>query len=222
MNADLDFGVRHNGSSLISMGLRIPMPDAATDFPEEIEAAFFGEVSKIANQIRNSVFVAGAATSLKGGDRVGGPRDMVGLMRHVHPPVRAKVHVTAADVRDQGRRFVPCIVIAPVRSMLTWPALASRQAGPWARKTSETSRAGRATCSEHYAGAPCSAGFLAGISARIMRWRGGLAVLSVMAVAPVSQEVTNPVILRQDELFRHRQIICASRARGGTCTARAV
>ena len=34
----------------------------------------------------------------------------------------------------------------------------------------------------------------------LMRWRNGLMGLSVMAIAPVSHEVTNPVILRQDEL----------------------
>ena len=39
------------------------------------------------------------------------------------------------------------------------PALASRQAGPWSRKMSATSRAGRATCRRYFAGGaslPCS------------------------------------------------------------------
>ena len=36
---------------------------------------------------------------------------------------------------------------------LTWPVLARRQAAPWSRKTSATSRAGRIT-GERYAGGP--------------------------------------------------------------------
>ena len=35
---------------------------------------------------------------------------------------------------------------------LTWPVLARRQAAPWSRKTSATSRAGRITGGERYAG----------------------------------------------------------------------
>src|SRR5277367_33733 len=49
---------------------------------------------------------------------------------------------------------------------LTWPALASRQAGPWSRKMSATSRARRATRSGRQAGASGSAAFLEGILAR--------------------------------------------------------
>jgi hypothetical protein len=45
------------------------------------------------------------------------------------------------------------------KARLTWPALASRQAGPWARKISATSRTGRATGSGRHAGASCFAGF---------------------------------------------------------------
>ena len=49
---------------------------------------------------------------------------------------------------------------------LTWPALASRQAWPWPRKMSATSRARRATRSGRQAGASGSAGLLVGILAR--------------------------------------------------------
>src|SRR5271170_1083560 len=49
---------------------------------------------------------------------------------------------------------------------LTWPALASRQAWPWPRKISATSRARRATRSGRQAGASGSAGLPAGILAR--------------------------------------------------------
>ena len=35
---------------------------------------------------------------------------------------------------------------------LTWPALARRQAGPWSRKMSATSRTGRAMIAAAYAG----------------------------------------------------------------------
>src|SRR6202023_2407444 len=45
----------------------------------------------------------------------------------------------------------------------------------------------------------------------IMRWRNGLIALSVMAIAPVSHEVTNPIIFRQDEPSRYPDIQCASR-----------
>src|SRR5271167_4543696 len=55
----------------------------------------------------------------------------------------------------------------------------------------------------------------------IMRWRNGLMALSVMAMAPVSHEVTNPVILRQDEPTCYPAIQHASRTlrRGGAPTA---
>src|SRR5271157_2240947 len=51
----------------------------------------------------------------------------------------------------------------------------------------------------------------------IMRWRNGLMALSVMAIAPVSHEVTNPAILRQDEPTCYPAIQHASRTlrRGG-------
>src|SRR5271165_6688564 len=54
----------------------------------------------------------------------------------------------------------------------------------------------------------------------IMRWRNGLMALSVMAIAPVSHEVTNPVILRQDEPTCYPAIQHASRTlRRGAPTA---
>ena len=69
---------------------------------------------------------------------------------------------------------------------LTWPALALRQAGPWSRKMSATSSAGRDMAASRYAGgwsfSPVSGflpGFLRGCDSR----SSGLSMLAIMPVA---------------------------------------
>ena len=66
------------------------------------------------------------------------------------------------------------------------------------------------------------------VMSSIMRWRNGLMALSVMAIAPVSHEVTNPVILRQDEptcypkmARRRRSRFAISGPQRDSCAARA-
>ena len=89
--------------------------------------------------------------------------DRVGaiLERATWPPSAAVRQVSIADIAFNWPR-------------LTCPALASRQAGPWARKISATSRTRRATAAKHQAGASSLAGFLVGILARfkLSRSRG--------------------------------------------------
>ena len=59
---------------------------------------------------------------------------------------------------------------------LTWPRLASRQAAPWSRKISATSRAGRDTSAVRYFGGSSFLFFL-------VIWSSGLTTLEIISVA---------------------------------------
>ncbi len=76
---------------------------------------------------------------------------------------RLRQELYAIRVCEQSSQRATCPPSAAVRQFsiaaiafnwprLTWPALALRQAGPWARKISATSKTGRATRSRRYAG----------------------------------------------------------------------
>jgi hypothetical protein len=102
-----------------------------------------------------------------------GHRQQLGFAR-LHPFARLRaltlraMPVAAAVVRDGGVAaglVLTCPPSAAVRqlsiaritlswSRLTWPRLASRQAGPWSRKISATSSDGLPTTAARYAGGP--------------------------------------------------------------------
>ena len=63
--------------------------------------------------------------------------------RATWPPSAAVRQLSIADITFSWPR-------------LTWPALALRHAGPWSRKISATSSAGRATRAARYAGGSTS------------------------------------------------------------------
>ena len=67
------------------MALREPVPNAALNLAKKVEIALDSQMSKIANQIGDGMFVTRAAAMLKNGKRVGGRGNVFGFFEH-HPP----------------------------------------------------------------------------------------------------------------------------------------
>ena len=68
--------------------LGVPMAEASFNLAEEVEAAFLGQVSEIANELCDGMLVACATVFLENSYRFGGPRDMVRLVDHQYHPHR--------------------------------------------------------------------------------------------------------------------------------------
>jgi hypothetical protein len=68
-----------------SMMFRVPMPNPSPDLTDEVEPALLSQVPKIADQVCDCMLVTSAAVPLKYRDGLGGPRDVVGFIRHNFP-----------------------------------------------------------------------------------------------------------------------------------------
>jgi hypothetical protein len=68
-----------------SVMFRIPMPNPSSDLTDEVEPALLSQVSEIADQVCDGMLVTSAAVPLKYRDGLGGPRDVVGFIRHTFP-----------------------------------------------------------------------------------------------------------------------------------------
>ncbi len=66
----------------------VPMPDASLYLTQEVEAALLGQVSEVANQVYDSMLVAGATMLLENGHRISGPGDVSGFVDHTHNHAR--------------------------------------------------------------------------------------------------------------------------------------
>ena len=64
--------------------LGVPVPNASLYLIEEVEAALLGQVSEVANQVCDSMLVAGATLLLENGHRVSGSGDVSGFVNHTH------------------------------------------------------------------------------------------------------------------------------------------
>jgi hypothetical protein len=64
------------------MLLGVPMANASLYLTEEVEAAFLGQVSEVANEVCDGMLVACATVFLEKSYRLGGPRDVVRLVDH--------------------------------------------------------------------------------------------------------------------------------------------
>jgi hypothetical protein len=64
---------------------REPVPHPAFDLPEEVQPTLLGQMTKIANQIRDSVFFDGSAAVLKSRERLAGGGDVFGFTDHSFP-----------------------------------------------------------------------------------------------------------------------------------------
>src|SRR5664280_3767730 len=60
----------------------VPMPNSSSDLTDEVEPALLSQVPKIADQVCDGMLVTSAAVPLKYRDGLGGPRDVVGFIRH--------------------------------------------------------------------------------------------------------------------------------------------
>ena len=60
----------------------VPMPNPSLDLTDKVEAAFLSQVSKIADQVCNGMFITGATVPLKNRDGLGGPRNVIGFIPH--------------------------------------------------------------------------------------------------------------------------------------------
>jgi hypothetical protein len=73
------------GSEMVvirSMMLGIPVSNASPYFAQKVKTALLGQMSQIADQICDRMFVASAAMRLKNCDCVSGPRNMVSVIHH--------------------------------------------------------------------------------------------------------------------------------------------
>src|SRR5471030_1671185 len=68
--------------SAFSMMFGVPMPNPSPDFTDKVEAALLSQVSEIADQVCDDMLVTSAAVLLKNRDGRGGPRNVVGFIRH--------------------------------------------------------------------------------------------------------------------------------------------
>jgi hypothetical protein len=69
----------------MSVTFREPVPHPAFDLAEEVEPALFGQKTKIANQIRDSMFFNGSAAELKSRERLAGGSNVFGFTDHSFP-----------------------------------------------------------------------------------------------------------------------------------------
>jgi hypothetical protein len=99
--------------------------------------------------------------------------------------------VTAGVIRDHrmaaglilAAPHMPIALITFNWSRLTCPRLASRQAGPWSRKISATSRAGRAMARGAYGARGSSVSRLARLRRGAFKSSSGLSILAIIPVA---------------------------------------
>ena len=68
------------------MVLGVPVPNAALCLTDEVKAALIGQVSEVANNVCNGMFVTCAAAHLESCYRFGGPSDVVGFVDHARNP----------------------------------------------------------------------------------------------------------------------------------------
>ncbi len=85
-DGDFDSGIRAEIIAVKGMMFSEPVPNTPPNFAEKIDAALFPQVSEIADQVCEGVFVNGAAALLKNRERLGGRGDVFGFIDHASPP----------------------------------------------------------------------------------------------------------------------------------------
>jgi len=82
VDGNFDCGIRPEARAVDRMMLRVPMPDAPLDLAEKVEATLLRQVPEVADQVCDGMLIAGVAVSLKYGDGVGSPCNVVGFIGH--------------------------------------------------------------------------------------------------------------------------------------------
>jgi hypothetical protein len=86
----------------------VPMPNPSPDLTDKVEAALLSQVSEIADQVCDSMLVTSAAVLLKNCDGLGGPRNVVGFIRHTFPsacPLKDTLGRTTPSGKQPSRSF---------------------------------------------------------------------------------------------------------------------
>src|SRR5215475_4681846 len=84
-DCDLDCGSRTYMVAIFSMMFGVPMPNSSLDFIDKVEAALLSQMSEIADQVCNGMFISGRTVPLKNLNGLGGPRNVVGFIPHARP-----------------------------------------------------------------------------------------------------------------------------------------
>jgi hypothetical protein len=71
--------------AIFSMMFRVPMPNPSLDLADKVEAALLSQMSEIADQVCNGMFISGTTVPLKNLNGLGGPRNVVGFIPHARP-----------------------------------------------------------------------------------------------------------------------------------------
>jgi hypothetical protein len=71
--------------AVFRMMFRVPMSNPSLDLADKVEAALLSQMSEIADQVCNGMFISGTTVPLKNLDGLGGPRNVVGFISHARP-----------------------------------------------------------------------------------------------------------------------------------------
>jgi hypothetical protein len=105
---DIDHGIRPQLVAIRSVLLGVPVPDAAPQLIEKIETAILGQMSKIADEVGDGMFVSGAATLLENGDRFRRPGDMVSFVDELrHESLPAVPRYRSVRAKPLGDKSYP-------------------------------------------------------------------------------------------------------------------
>jgi hypothetical protein len=82
---DRDVSVGPEAIAITNIMLSIPVANAAFDFADKFESTFLSQMSEIADQVGDGVFVSATTTLLKSSDSLGRPCDVLGFINHALP-----------------------------------------------------------------------------------------------------------------------------------------
>jgi hypothetical protein len=68
--------------AVFSMMFRVPMPNPSLDLTDKVEPALLGQMSEIADQVCDGMFITGPAVPLKNRDGLGSPSNVIGFIGH--------------------------------------------------------------------------------------------------------------------------------------------
>src|ERR1035437_89062 len=85
IDRDLHYGIWTQMVADFSMMFRVPMPNPSLDLTDKVEPALLSQVSEIADQVCDGMFVIGAAVLLKNRDGLCSQSNVVGFISNARP-----------------------------------------------------------------------------------------------------------------------------------------
>src|SRR5450756_846181 len=101
--------------AVFSMMFRVPMPNPSLDLTDKVEPALLGQMSEIADQVCDGMFITGAAVPLKNRDGLGSPSNVVSFIGHALPStwlikndglLRSRISASGNRTQSDARRLV--------------------------------------------------------------------------------------------------------------------